>query len=72
MHKQQVNTDISFALSSGDAYVIVDGRGGATGSAPRIFHDNILVPTVPTLARAKNCLDDMSDSAKHVSLMVTG
>ena len=32
-------------------------RGGATGAAPLIFRDNISVPTIPALARARRHLD---------------
>ena len=34
-------------------YIILDGRGGGTGAAPLIFRDNISVPTIPALARAR-------------------
>lgn len=72
MSAQDVEADIDFAVSVGVDYVIIDGRGGATGAAPQIFRDNISVPTVPALARARKCLDDMGDRAKNVSLIVTG
>lgn len=32
------------------------GGGGGNGAAPLIFHDNISVPTIPTLARAQRQL----------------
>jgi glutamate synthase domain-containing protein 2 len=50
--------------------VILDGRGGATGAAPVIFKDNISVPTIPALARARRHLD--ARGAKQVTLIITG
>ena len=54
---QHIEKDIDAALAVGCDYVIIDGRGGATGAAPRIFRDNISVPTIPALARARRHLD---------------
>ena len=50
--------------------VILDGRGGGTGAAPLIFRDNISVPTIPALARARRHLDDLEQS--NISLIITG
>ena len=52
------------------ANVILDGRGGATGTAPEIFKQNISVPTIAALARARRHLDGRG--AKNVSLIITG
>lgn len=65
-----IEKDIEFALEAGADYIILDGRGGGTGSAPTILRDNINVPTIPALARARKFLDE-SDAA-HVSLIITG
>ena len=51
-------------------YVILDGRGGGTGAAPLIFRDNISVPTLPALARARRHLD--AAGRPDVTLIVTG
>lgn len=67
---QHIEADIDFALEVGADYIILDGRGGATGAAPEIFKNNIGVPTIPALARARRHLD-LSD-AKAVSLIITG
>lgn len=67
---QHVEEDLRFAVNASADYVIIDGRGGATGAAPSIFRDNISVPTIPALARARKCLDEMK--ADHVSLIATG
>lgn len=67
---QQIEEDLDAALEIGVDYVILDGRGGGTGAAPRIFRDNISVPTIPALARARHHLD--SSDAAGVTLVITG
>lgn len=67
---QHVEDDIDAALEVGVDYVILDGRGGATGAAPLIFRDNISVPTIPALARARKHLDDAG--RQDVTLFITG
>ena len=54
---QHIERDIEAALEVGVDYIILDGRGGGTGAAPLIFRNNISVPTIPALARARRCLD---------------
>ncbi len=66
---QHIEKDIDAALEVGCDYIILDGRGGGTGAAPLIFRDNISVPTIPALARARKHLDETIPS---VSLIVTG
>lgn len=65
-----IEADIEFALESSADYIILDGRGGGTGAAPLIFRDNISVPTIPALARARNHLDLLGRS--DVTLIITG
>ena len=65
-----IEEDIDAAVEIGVDYIILDGRGGATGAAPLIFRDNISVPTIPALARARNHLDKLD--AKNVTLIITG
>ena len=67
---QHIEADLDFALEVGCDYVILDGRGGATGAAPTLFKDNISVPTIPALARARRHLD--ARRAGDVTLIVTG
>lgn len=67
---QHVEKDIDAALEVGVDYIILDGRGGGTGSAPLIFRDNISVPTLPALARARRHLD--KSAADGVTLIITG
>ncbi len=67
---QHIEKDIDAALDVGVDYIILDGRGGGTGAAPIIFRDNISVPTIPALARARRHLD--SAGRRDVSLIITG
>ena len=67
---QHIEADIDAALRVGVDYVILDGRGGGTGAAPLVFRDNISVPTIPALARARRHLDRVG--ADHVTLVITG
>ncbi|MEO0379490.1 MAG: glutamate synthase-related protein [Pseudomonadota bacterium] len=67
---QHIEKDIDAALAVGVDYIILDGRGGGTGAAPIIFRDNISVPTIPALARAKAHLDRLDRN--DVSLVITG
>ena len=66
----RLEEDIDFALEVGVDYIILDGRGGGTGAAPTVLRDNINVPTIPALARARRHLDERG--AKGVSLVITG
>jgi methylamine---glutamate N-methyltransferase subunit C len=70
MSAQHIEADIEFALRAGVDYIILDGRGGGTGAAPLIFRDNISVPTIPALARARRCLDQ--HGKPDVTLIITG
>lgn len=67
---QHIEKDIEFAVQASADYIILDGRGGGTGAAPLIFRDNISVPTIPALARARHYLD--AKGYAHVSLIITG
>jgi glutamate synthase domain-containing protein 2 len=66
---QHIELDIDFALDVGVDYIILDGRGGATGAAPNIFRNNISVPTIAAIPRARRHLDD---KAPNVTLIATG
>jgi methylamine---glutamate N-methyltransferase subunit C len=66
-----IEKDIQFALEAGADYLILDGRGGGTGAAPAMFRDNISVPTIPALARARHYLNEQKASGR-VTLIITG
>ncbi len=65
----RIEMDIDFALEVGVDYIILDGRGGGTGAAPTILRDNINVPTIPALARARKHLDKVGSK---IELVITG
>jgi glutamate synthase domain-containing protein 2 len=65
-----IEADIDFALEASADYIILDGRGGGTGAAPEIFRDNISVPTIPALARARRHLDALG--RRDITLIITG
>ncbi|MTI30713.1 glutamate synthase-related protein [Xanthovirga aplysinae] len=65
-----IEEDIQFALDASADYIILDGRGGGTGAAPLLFRNNISVPTIPALARARKYLDKVN--RKDVTLIITG
>ncbi len=67
---QHIEKDIDAALEIGVDYLILDGRGGGTGAAPLIFRENISVPTIAAVARARRHLDKCDRS--HVTLIATG
>ncbi|RMD49710.1 MAG: glutamate synthase [Ignavibacteria bacterium] len=67
---QHIEDDIDFALKASADYIILDGRGGGTGSAPDIFKNNISIPAIPALARARRHLDKVG--ANEITLIITG
>ena len=67
---QHIEDDIDAALRIGVDYVILDGRGGGTGAAPELFKQNISVPTIPALARARRHLDRLGRD--DITLIITG
>jgi glutamate synthase domain-containing protein 2 len=67
---QHIERDVEAALEIGVDYIILDGRGGGTGAAPLLFRDNISVPTIPALARARRYLDQAGRD--DVTLIITG
>ena len=67
---QHIEADIDAALEVGVDYIILDGRGGGTGAAPLIFRENISVPTIAAVARARRHLDQCD--YKDITLIATG
>ena len=65
-----IEEDIDAAIKIGVDYIILDGRGGATGAAPLLFRDHISVPTIPALARARRHLDKRD--CPGITLIITG
>ena len=67
---QHIEADIEFALAATADYIILDGRGGGTGAAPEVFKQNISVPTMVALARARRFLDRRGRD--DITLIITG
>lgn len=67
---QHIEEDIDAAIQIGVDYIILDGRGGGTGAAPALFRDNISVPTLPAIARARRHLDRTGHA--DITLIATG
>ncbi|MDT8367956.1 MAG: glutamate synthase-related protein [Longimicrobiales bacterium] len=70
MSAQHIEKDLDFAFEAGADYIILDGRGGATGAAPDVLKQNISVPALAALSRARRHIDASMQS--DVSLIVTG
>lgn len=71
MSAQHIEADMDFALELGVDYIILDGRGGGTGAAPDLFKNNISVPTMAAIGRARRHLDACGKSG-DVTLIATG
>ncbi len=67
---QHIEDDLDFALAVDVDYIILDGRGGGTGAAPTVFKDNISVPTMAALPRARRHLNKRGRD--DVTLIITG
>lgn len=70
MSAQHIEKDIDFAIEASADYIILDGRGGGTGAAPLLFRDNISVPTIPALVRARRHLQKCD--REDITLIITG
>ena len=65
----RIEDDLRSALECAPDFITIDGRGGATGAAPKHVKDNICVPTLYALSRAKAFLDK---EGANVDLLITG
>lgn len=64
-----VEQDLEFALSAGPDFITIDCRGGATGAAPVYVKDNVCLPPIFALRRARRYLDRVGS---QVTLCITG
>lgn len=64
-----IEEDLQFALKADPDFITIDCRGGATGSTPVFMKDNVGVPAVFTIRRARKYLDSVGSD---VTLCVTG
>jgi len=70
MSAQHIEKDLDFAVDAGVDYVILDGRGGGTGAAPNVLKNNISIPVIAAVGRARRHL--VKRGMKEVTLIVTG
>jgi glutamate synthase domain-containing protein 2 len=65
-----IEDDLAAILHAGPDFITVDGRPGASGTAPKYVKDASSVPTIFALCRARSYLD--AQGAQDVSLIITG
>jgi len=65
----RIEKDLEFLLASGPDFVTIDCRGGGTGAAPTVVKDNVCLPAIYALRRARRFLDG---KGSPVTLCVTG
>lgn len=64
-----IAADLEMALAAGPDFITIDGRAGATGSAPKYIKAATSIPTVYALHRARKYLDAANSD---VQLIITG
>lgn len=64
-----IEEDLQFALKADPDFITIDCRGGATGSAPGFMKDNVGVPAIFAIRRARKYLDSVGSD---VTLCFTG
>ena len=65
----RIERDLAFCTYAEPDFITIDGRGGATGSCPKLIRDATSAPTIYTLARSRKYLDSINSD---ISLVVTG
>lgn len=65
-----IENDLALIIQANADFITIDGRGGATGSAPKFIKDNSSVPTLFALHRAKAYLEQKG--RKDISIIITG
>ncbi len=63
-----ITADLEVALFANPDFITIDGRAGATGSAPKFIKAATSVPTIFALLTARKALEDREE----VSLIITG
>lgn len=65
----RIERDLAFCVYAEPDFITIDGRGGATGSSPKMLRDSSSVPTIYALHRARKYLDSIGSD---ISLIITG
>jgi len=64
-----IEEDLEFALKAEPDFITIDCRGGATGSSPKFLKDNVGIPPIFVIRRARKYLDKAKN---NVTLCITG
>ena len=64
-----IEEDLEFALKAEPDFITIDCRGGATGSSPKFLKDNVGIPPIFAIRRARKYLDKVKSK---VTLCITG
>jgi glutamate synthase domain-containing protein 2 len=65
----RIEKDLAFVLAASPDFITVDCRGGGTGAAPTVVKDNVCLPPIFAIRRARRFLDEQDSKA---TLCVTG
>ncbi|RKZ16575.1 hypothetical protein DRQ50_05965, partial [bacterium] len=65
----RVEADLAVALAAEPDFITIDCRGGGTGSGPDFVKDNVCLPPIYALHRARRFLDQ---EGSKVTLCITG
>ena len=65
----RIERDLAFCVYAEPDFITIDGRGGATGSSPKLLRDSASIPTIYALSRARRYLDSIGSD---ISLVITG
>lgn len=65
----RIERDLEYCVFAEPDFITIDGRGGATGSSPKLLRDASSVPTIYALYRARKYLDEIHS---EISLVITG
>lgn len=65
-----IENDLAKIVYADPDFISIDGRGGATGSAPKFVKDNTSVPTLFALHRAKKYLE--RKGRDDIAIIITG
>ncbi len=60
----EVEKDVELAVNAGSDIIAVDGMEGGTGAAPEVMFNEVGIPTIPALVRARKKLDDLKSDCQ--------
>lgn len=65
-----IEADLAVVLHAAPDFITIDGRAGATGSAPKFVKASTSIPSIFAISRARKYLDE--NGAQDISLVITG